>query len=138
MPHMLTTGQISCPASKCRPPPHTSHPPSLANHSHPFRKPFPPGIHSQMHPSAPYAHPSPTLSPSSVLHVCPVSPSNHLFYPAPTPQVPCPALIVMNFMYLRRSLWLFRNPPCFHKSCVFLSYAPVQWAAQGNIFGVGV
>jgi hypothetical protein len=41
-------------------------------------------------------------------------------------------------MYLRRSLWLFRNPPWFHKSCVFLSYVRVQWAAERNIFGVGV
>jgi hypothetical protein len=30
------------------------------------------------------------------------------------------------FMYLRRSLWLFRNPPWFHKSCVFLYYIPLQ------------
>jgi hypothetical protein len=26
----------------------------------------------------------------------------------------------------------------FHKSCMFLFYAPVQWAAERNIFGVGV
>jgi hypothetical protein len=34
------------------------------------------------------------------------------------------------FKYLRRSLWLFRNPPWFHKSCVFLYYIPVQWARR--------
>ena len=34
------------------------------------------------------------------------------------------------FMYLRRSLWLFRNPPWFHKSCVFLYYIPLQWARR--------
>ncbi len=34
------------------------------------------------------------------------------------------------FMYLRRSLWLFRNPSWFHKSCVFLHYIPLQWARR--------
>ncbi len=40
----------------------------------------------------------------------------------------CPCII--DFMYLRRSLWLFRNPPWFHKSCVFLYYIPLQWARR--------
>ncbi len=39
-------------------------------------------------------------------------------------------LIISNFMYLGHSLWLFRNPPWFHKSCVFLYYIPLQWAHQ--------
>jgi len=37
---------------------------------------------------------------------------------------------VPEFMYLRCSLWLFRNPPWFHKSCVFLHYIPLQWARR--------
>ncbi len=40
------------------------------------------------------------------------------------------------FIYLRRSLWLFRNPRWFHKSCVFISYIPVQRAAERNSFGL--
>ncbi len=38
--------------------------------------------------------------------------------------------VFAQFMYLRRSLWLFRNPPWFHKSCVFFYYIPLQWGRR--------